>query len=202
MQNIPENRNPAFSLPRTTAYDLMGKQSVRATFRLSEVCIDAISILAAQLGIKQKSLFDHLMEDVASLSSIARRADLSKLNRTGRIQKTFVISRKSLSCLDAVSKKFGAPRDDLVEYSIQRLLPIIANERRKQEKRQRLLVKISAHFNAAMQLLDETKRLLSQEDPIYKSLAAVFAAYKNAYATIEAFVQKGKRIEKFPVEKF
>ena len=50
------------SLPRPTTLDLRGRQSVRATFRLSEACIDAISILSAQLGIKQKSIFDHLME--------------------------------------------------------------------------------------------------------------------------------------------
>jgi hypothetical protein len=33
------------------------------------------------LGIKQKSLFDHLMEDTASLASIAKAADPAKLNR-------------------------------------------------------------------------------------------------------------------------
>ena len=49
--------------PQPTTLELRGRQSVRATFRLSEACIDAISILSAQLGIKQKSVFDHLMED-------------------------------------------------------------------------------------------------------------------------------------------
>ena len=43
------------SMLRPTTLDLRGRQSVRATFRLSEACIDAISILSAQLGIKQKS---------------------------------------------------------------------------------------------------------------------------------------------------
>jgi len=47
------------SVSKTSALDLRGRQSVRATFRLSEDCIDAISILSAQLGIKQKSVFDH-----------------------------------------------------------------------------------------------------------------------------------------------
>ena len=46
-------------MPKPTTLDLRGRQSVRATFRLSEACIDAISILSAQLGIKQKSVFDH-----------------------------------------------------------------------------------------------------------------------------------------------
>jgi hypothetical protein len=51
------------SVFKASAMDLRGRQSVWATFRLSEDCIDAISILAVQLGIKQKSVFDHLMED-------------------------------------------------------------------------------------------------------------------------------------------
>ena len=50
------------SVSNPPALDLRGRQSVRATFRLSEDCIDAISILSAQLGIKQKSVFDHLKD--------------------------------------------------------------------------------------------------------------------------------------------
>jgi hypothetical protein len=49
------------SLSNPSSLDLRGRQSVRATFRLSEACIDAITVLSAQLGIKQKSVFDHLM---------------------------------------------------------------------------------------------------------------------------------------------
>ena len=47
--------------------DLRGKQSVRATFKLSPRAISAISVMALHLGIKQKSLFDHLMDDEAAL---------------------------------------------------------------------------------------------------------------------------------------
>ena len=72
-------------IPRPSSADLRGRQSVRATFKLSERAIDAMSIVAVHLGIKQKSLFDHLIEDMQSLT---------------RVQKTFVISRKTLSNLD------------------------------------------------------------------------------------------------------
>jgi hypothetical protein len=48
------------TISKPSAFDLSGRQSVHATFRLSESCINAISILSAQLGIKQKSVFDHL----------------------------------------------------------------------------------------------------------------------------------------------
>jgi len=36
--------------------DLLGKKSVRATFKLRPEAIEMLSILSAQLGIKQKSL--------------------------------------------------------------------------------------------------------------------------------------------------
>jgi len=191
-----------FSLPQTSAADLMGKQSVRATFRLTAACIDAISILSAQLGIKQKSLFDHLMEDAESLVAIAREAESAMLEKEKRTQKTFVISKKSLFTLDAISKQFKSPRDDLVEVSVRRLLPIIAKERKQQDRRQGLSSKISEHLNDGIALLDEIKRQLGKEDLISKTMDAVIETYKKAYIAIGSYIEKGKRIEDFPLEKF
>ncbi len=191
-----------FSLQLTDASDLMEKKSVRATFKLSTEFIEALSILSSQLGIKQKSLFDHLMEDTESLREIARRAKPGQLDKKGRVQKTFVISKKSLSSLETISKKFDASRDDLVEYSIQRLLPILVEERRKQFKREEAFSKIAEHFNQGNGLLDEIERLLGKEDPIYKSIESIFSLYSNAYTHIESFVEKGKRIADLPMEKF
>ena len=71
-QNDKNEQTKGISLPKTFTSDLRGRQSVRATFKLSEGCIEAISIVAAHLGIKQKSLFDHLVEDARFLTSIAR----------------------------------------------------------------------------------------------------------------------------------
>ena len=64
------------TLPHPSSADLRGKQSVRATFKLTEKAIEALSIVAVHLGIKQKSLFDHLLEDTRSLSAIAKEAGL------------------------------------------------------------------------------------------------------------------------------
>ena len=100
--------------------DLRGRQSVRATFRLFEDCINAISILATQLGIKQKSVFDHLFEDDQILKTVAAELKDTELDRNQRVQKTFVISRRSLYFLDKIASKHNTPRDALVEYSIRR----------------------------------------------------------------------------------
>ena len=201
MDDIDTKSKMDFSLLLTNASDLMGKKSVRVTFKISAEFIEAVSILSAQLGIKQKSLFDHLMEDMDSLRAVANRMEKDGRNQKDRIQKTFVISKKSLSSLETVSKKFAASRNDIVEYSIKRLFPILAVERQKQKKREEALSKIAAHFIQTTDLLEEVKQLVGKEDLLYTSLEDVFTSYKTAFNTINDFVTKGKRITAFPMEK-
>jgi hypothetical protein len=188
------------SMPKPTTLDLRGRQSVRATFRLSEACIDAISILSAQLGIKQKSVFDHLMEDAQVLKDMASEIENSEFDRHERIQKTFVVSRRSLSFLDTISSEYDAPRDALVEYSVRRLLPIIANERKKHEKRKMILDEISSHFEKGRKLLSKAEEMLGTDDPIISKLGTAMSVYKNVLDDITVFIEKGKIIEKFQTE--
>jgi len=188
----------SMSDPSTMA--LRGRQSVRATFRLSEACIDAISILSAQLGIKQKSVFDHLMEDAQALKDMASELENSGFDRHERIQKTFVISRRSLSFLDTISSEYDAPRDALVETSVRRLLPIIANERKKHEKRKVISAEISNHFEKGRKLLSKAEEMLGTDDPIVNNLKTAMSVYKNVLDDITGFIERGKIIEKFQPE--
>ena len=189
-----------FSLSNPSAMDLRGRQSVRATFRLSEACIDAITVLSAQLGIKQKSVFDHLMEDAQVLKDIAREMENIEMDSHERIQKTFVISRRSLSFLDSISSEYDAPRDALVEYSVRRLLPIIAREREKHEKRKDLLAEISNHFAEGEKILSKADEILGTEDPVVKKLETAMSIYKNAFDDIVKFIDRGKIIEEFQLD--
>lgn len=188
------------SLPQAFTSDLRGRQSVRATFKLTAGCINAISIVATQLGIKQKSLFDHLIEDTRSLSLIARGMQNAKIQGQNRIQKTFVISRRSLSSLDKVSRSYNAPRDALVEYTVQSLLPIIANEQEKHNKRKEMFGEIEDHFIKGEKLLNKVRDSLGADDHIYQKLETVMTVYENAYRNIVAFIEKGKIIEDFKPE--
>ena len=188
------------SVSKPSTMDLRGRQSVRATFRLSEACIDAISILSAQLGIKQKSVFDHVLEDAQVLRIVARELEDTQFDRHGRIQKTFVVSRRSLIFLDMVSSKHNASRDALVEYSVRRLLPIIANERKKHEKRKELLGEISNHFNDGETLLSKAEELLGGDDLIVNKLQIAMSVYQNVLDDITNFIERGKIIERFHPE--
>jgi len=188
------------SVSNPSALDLRGRQSVRATFRLSEACIDAISILSAQLGIKQKSIFDHLLENAQVLRNMASELENTEFDRHERIQKTVVISRRSLSFLDTISSKHNAPRDALVEYSVRRLLPIIAGERKRHEKRKELLAELSNHFAKGEKLLSKADEMLGSDDPIVHKLQTAMSVYKNALDDITHFIERGKIIEKFRTE--
>ena len=55
----------------TGPFDLRGKQSVRATFKLTKKAIDSLGVVALHMGIKQKSLFDHIIEDTSTLKELA-----------------------------------------------------------------------------------------------------------------------------------
>jgi hypothetical protein len=188
------------SISNPSTNDLRGRQSVRATFRLSEDCIDAISILSAQLGIKQKSVFDHVLEDTKILKDAARELENTEFDRHGRIQKTFVISRRSLSFLDTISSEHNAPRDALVEFSVRRLVPIIARERQKHEIRKNLLAEISNQVSEGQKLLSKAEEMLGVDDSIVSKLQKALSVYKNACEDIANFIERGKMIENFQPE--
>jgi hypothetical protein len=184
-------------LPLPSSSDLRGRQSVRATFKLSPRAIDVLSIVAAQLGIKQKSLFDHLIEDVKSLTVIANEIEDEAFGALERIQKTFVVSRRTLSCLEQTSQQFNAPRDALVEYSIQRLLPVIAKERKRHHQRKEVLNDINAHLEQGLKVMQKARSLIGEDDPVYARFEAAMHGLVNAQAHIEDFVRRGSAIEDF-----
>ena len=182
-------------LPQPSSEDLRGRQSVRATFKLSARAIEAMSIVAVHLGIKQKSLFDHLIEDVQSLKLIAREMESEQFGALNRIQKTFVISRKTLSSLDETSRRFDAPRDALVEYSIQRLMPVIIRERQRHRKRKEILGEMNEYLENGLEILQKSRRLLGEEDPVSIRLSSAIKSLAYAQSIVKAFVEKGEIIE-------
>ena len=187
----------AHGIPQTSSLELRGRQSVRATFKLSQRAVETLSIVSVHLGIKQKSLFDHLLEDTGSLRIIAKDIRSAKMEWPDRIQKTFVLSRKTLSCLEKTSEAFNTPRDALVEISIQRLLPIIQKEREKQQRRKALLEELRKYLGQGQKILEKTRRFLGEDDPVYEKLEPAMKTLSSTHRNIELFVEKGKIIEEF-----
>lgn len=190
------------SLLLKDASELMEQKSVRATFRISPEFIEALSILSSRLGLKQKSLFDYLLEDSDSLIAIARSNPRENVDKKSRIQKTFVISKKSLSSLEKLLSEVEASRDDLVEYAIQRLLPILLKERSQQKKRETVLSEIVQHFERSIELMRKIEKSVGKDDSLYEYYSAVIETYRDAFDKMENLVQQGKRISKLRMEKF
>lgn len=177
--------------------DLKGKQSVRTTFKLSQRTINAVSIVATQLGIRQKSLFDHLMEDMQVLESIANQVQEMELPAQHRVQKTYVISRNSLTCLERIAREHQASRDALVEFSVQRLLPLIEQEKEKHIRRKVIRKDLAQYVIEGKKLLAKSREILGEDDPVSEELKAAIAVCENTYQGIDSLVEKGKIIEKF-----
>lgn len=176
--------------------DLRGRQSVRTTFKLSERSIDALSILAGQLGIKQKSLFDHLIEDTQALKMIASEVeDFGR--RTQRVAKTYVVSRKTLENLERVSVQYNAPRDALVEYSIERILPLLVREKERHGKRKILLEDLHRYLQQGSNLLARAERDLGPDDPVFLEIFNMMRVVNSCCHEVEQSVARGHKIEKF-----
>ena len=184
-------------LPQPSSRDLRGRQSVRATFKLTAKAIETMSAVSIHLGIKQKSLFDHLVDDIKALEVIAREVQTTKFDEPSRVQKTFVLSRRTLNSLELASVNFQTPRDALVEYSIQRLMPVIAKEKEKHQRRKALLSRIDGFLESGEQIMREAREWLGEEDPVFDELARAMTVLLNARDDIAAFIDKGKIIEKF-----
>ena len=194
-----DNKEPTTEdfVSQPSSRDLRGRQSVRATFKLTAKAIETMSAVSVHLGIKQKSLFDHLIDDLDSLERIARQMGDAARNLPSRMQKTFVLSRRTLTCLDQTAKEYAASRDALVEYSIQRLQPVIAKEKKRHAERKRLLTRMNEVLTAAETLLTEADQTLGPGDPVYDQLQKAILGMRNTRDDIAAFIEKGKIIERF-----
>lgn len=175
---------------------LRGHQSVRTTFKLSERSITALSVLAGQLGIKQKSLFDHLVEDVQALKTIAKEFETFPEDGQ-RVAKTYVISRKTLENLEKVSTKYNTPRDALVEFSIERILPLIEQEKEKYARRMKVAEQLAELAENSSKLLKEALDQLGEDDPLVHEVLAVARTTMSARQRVYTYLDKAKRIEEF-----
>jgi len=194
------NRRKPFDfvmVSETYTADLKGRQSVRTTFKLPTRCIDALSLLAGQLGIKQKSILDHLVDDTQALQALAREIERQDSSRENRVAKTYVISRKTLENLEQVSKRYQAPRDALVEFSIERIMPLLKEEKKKHENRKTLTPKLHQFLQDSRDILDQADEVLDRDDPVFEKIIQMVAAVNSGCEEVDAIIEKGRKLEEF-----
>lgn len=180
-----------------SAEGLKGKQSVRATFRLPGQIIELLGIVATQLDLKQKSLFDQLIEDEDVLDKVAENAHEYMPGSKERRQKTFVLSKRSLQVLDRVARQRQISRDLLVEVSIQRLLPVMSAEQKKHKKRALIYQDMESHLDQGRKLLQKAGVLLGKEDRVYEMIKKIVDLCEEKVSELETIVEKGQSMERF-----
>ncbi len=189
---MKKNQNKSKELSPASVAGLTGMQSVRATFRLSRQTIKTINVVASQLGIRQKSLFDHLMEDVENLAAVADEIQPSAEQEEERVHKTFVVSKKTLILLEQISRTSRASRDVLIECSVRRLQPVIEKEQEKQEKRKEIAGAFRNLVRKGRELLETAGENLDADDPVFEKLLAAVRYSENAHDQIAAYLKKGE----------
>ena len=176
---------------------LRGRQSVRATFRLPTEMVSLLSIAASHLGLKQKSLFDQLVENRQVLEQVAASAEGYQPSADRRQQKTYVLSRNSLAALDLVARTHGLARDLLVEISISRLLPVLSAEQERQQNRKAVLVELEEYWQEGRVLLARTGDRLGSEDPVTRKLAALVGQCERVVRELRDQVERGRAMEDY-----
>lgn len=173
---------------------LRAKQSVRTTFRLPEKSIQAISILARQLGIRQKSIFDHLMQE---LDAADKSIQNEERNTEPRVPKTFVISKGTLDYLEQISRRYSIPRDILMEHAINRILPLLDEEKHKHSKRKKVLEQLNALSKESLSALNQSMGELGEDDPVNIELHKMVRNIENSRRAVEQYLERNEKIEKF-----
>ncbi len=181
---------------------LRGRQSVRTTFRLPVHLIEVLGIIACQFGVKQKSLFDQMIEDDAALDEIGEWVSSYTPENIERRPKTYVLSKQSLLAFERVATERQISRDILVEFSIRRLLPLLFVERERHSKRVKILGDMELYLRQGQELLAKTGRLLGKDDPVYEMVSRMVRLGEEKVMALTDIVAKGKTLEKALVERF
>ena len=178
-------------------FDLREKQSVRATFKLSKKAIDSIGLVAVHMGIKQKSLFDYVIEDVSTLEKTAEQIRNKNFQDIPRVQKTYVLSRRTINLIETIARAYNLPRDVLVEHAVQRLESLIQSEKEKHRKRKKLFTRATSRFDRLRTLLEESREVLGEEDPFCRHLAKIVSSCDKGEREMKNFIDKGNALEEF-----
>ena len=174
---------------------LKGKQSVRATFRLSNQMINLLRVTANHLKVKQKSLIDELIQNWETLNQVACESQDIEQKETQRRQKTFVLSRNALKLLDEVSNKYNISRDYLVECCICRLIPLLNSEQEKHKQRRALLKDIEQYLLNSKELLERADAILEKDDRFRTKLEKIVTHTEHSVTELRKLVQDRKALQ-------
>jgi hypothetical protein len=151
-------------------HELIAKQSVRTTFKLSEKTINLLKVAAGHLGIKQKTLLVQLLEDKKALDLLADDAITYARDENKCRPKTLVLSQKALDQIETVSSYWEIPRDYLIELSVARLTSYVNSLALTHEKRGLLMEELDRHNTHVSDLFKKAGTMLEEDDVFWVRL--------------------------------
>lgn len=191
---MKENDKDLQAALELNADQLRGKQSVRATFRLSDQMIGLLRVAAVHLGVKQKSLIDELVKDRETLERVAMESKEGSQKSMTRRQKTFVLSRYALDLLDNISNKYNLSRDYLVELCISRLISFVDSEQEKHKQRRMLIKDVEHYLLDGKKLLEKAAVTLGDEDRFLTKLQSIVDYTEENVTELRKFVKEKKTL--------
>jgi hypothetical protein len=102
-----------------------------------------------------------------------------------------------LQNLEKISSRYHTPRDALVELSIERILPLIFEEKQKHKKRKIILQKMYGLLAEGEEIFEMASDSLDKDDPVYRRIYQMMKAVKGCCADVENCVERGRKIEDF-----
>jgi hypothetical protein len=111
-----------------------------------------------------------------------------------RRQKTFVLSRNSLSLLDDISNKYNLTRDYLVELCISRLIPFVDAEQEKHKQRRQLIKEVDHYLEEGEKLLKKADSLLGQDDRFRVKLEKIVRYTERNVEELRKFVKEKRTL--------
>jgi hypothetical protein len=174
---------------------LKSRQSVRTTFKLPEETINLLGLMADQLGLKQKSLLDQLLEDTDLIEELIEETNTCRDEDVTRLPKTYVLSKNSLQSINKLAQNSNVSRDAIIEISIRRLTPLIETERAKHLDRKKIVYKMKKQLIQQESLRNEAFALLGKDDELLLMLDKQLEIAKKNYKLADDQVTKGVDLE-------
>ena len=177
------------------------KQSVRTSFGLTKLGIDALKWLTKHHGITAKVVFDmfcqhSVLEEINNMVFSKIKDDQTATPTLRSVRKTLVISKGALKTLKEFSKKHKIPRDELVETSLILLQTVTKRElKEEKENNPRALEIISQLISQAYSAEEKLMEILPDYSPILSRFSYITLFLDNLYFAIEHNIEDGTPID-------
>ncbi|PIS30007.1 MAG: hypothetical protein COT43_02700 [Candidatus Marinimicrobia bacterium CG08_land_8_20_14_0_20_45_22] len=181
--------------------EIIGKRSVRTTFKISEITEDSLKTIFKRDKLKPKEFFDIICSSSKASEvilgyikkSISNGSDIyGVLNK----RKTLVISKNSLHFFNQKSSELKVTRDVLFNIcviSYKLLMDDILDK--EKEKEQKACEIVTDFWGEAEEIEKQLTELLGEDNPVTQRFSLILIHIMNLYTAIDTKLKTGEPID-------